>query len=254
MSLLTFLQLYSAHLVADFLLQPGWIARNKRDLRALGAHTLIHFICGCALVNFGLNRAFVVGVLTLAFVHSLIDFTKAQLRADGWIAFVVDQAIHLATVIVAAIWLTSVPWDVVQGVVIAFLTDAHTYLYLTAYVGVVVGGGYLVQKVTQSFLKTIEDTVKAVKPGLPKAGQYIGWIERGLVLTFVLTGFNDAVGFLLAVKALTRYPEIKEDIKGHFAEYFLIGTLTSVGLALAGGLIAKEVSGWIGGSYDVHPC
>lgn len=101
---------------------------------------------------------------------------------------------------------------------------------------------------TQSFLETIEVPVRAVKPGLPRAGQYIGWIERGLVLIFVLAGFNDAVGFLLAVKALTRYPEIKEDIKGHFAEYFLIGTLTSVGLALAGGLIAMEVSRWIEGN------
>jgi hypothetical protein len=245
MPVLVFLQLYSAHLVADFVLQPGWIARDKRDVRALGAHALIHFVCGCALVNFGLNRSFVLGILTLAVVHALIDFTKARLRADGWIAFVVDQAVHFATVIVAAIWLTAVPWDVVQRTVVAFLSNEHTYLYVTAYLGVVLGGGYLVQKVTQSFLRTIEDTVQTVKPGLPKAGQYIGWIERGLVLTFVLTGFNDAVGFLLAVKALTRYPEIKEDTKGHFAEYFLIGTLTSVGLALAGGLIANKVSGWI---------
>jgi len=246
--LLTFLQLYAAHLVADFLLQPGWVARNKRDLRVLGGHSLIHFLSGCALVNLGLTPAFAVGILTLAVVHALIDFAKAQLEADGWIAFVVDQAIHLATVIVAAISLTALPWEVIKEAIIAFLIDANTYLYLTAYVGVVLGGGYLVQKVTQSFLDTIEDTVRAVKPGLPRAGQYIGWIERGLVLTFVLAGFNDAVGFLLAVKALTRYPEIKEDTKGHFAEYFLIGTLTSVGLALAGGLIAKEVSGWIDGN------
>jgi hypothetical protein len=226
-------------------LQPGWVAHHKRDLRVLGTHALIHFFCGCALVNLGLNGAFLAGILILALVHSLIDFAKARLGGDGWIAFVVDQAIHLATVILAAIWLTAVPWEAVRAAVIAFLTNTHTYLYLTAYVGVVLGGGFLVQKVTQSFLKTIEDTVKAVKPGLPKAGQYIGWIERGLVLTFVLTGFNDAVGFLLAVKALTRYPEIKEDTRGHFAEYFLIGTLTSVGLALAGGLITKAMSGWI---------
>jgi hypothetical protein len=29
-----------------------------------------------------------------------------------------------------------------------------------------------------------------------------------------------------------RYPELKADDKGHFADYFLIGTMTSVGLAL----------------------
>jgi hypothetical protein len=246
MLLLVFLQLYSAHLIADFVLQPGWIARNKRDLRALGAHAAIHFGCGCALVNFGLNRTFVLGMLALALIHALIDFGKARLEAQGWIAFVIDQAIHLASVVVAAVWLTSIPWETIQLAVVTFFTDVRTYLFLAAYVGIVFGGGYLVQKVTQSFLAAIEGTVRAVKPGLPNAGRYIGWVERVLVLTFVLAGFNEAVGFLLAVKALTRYPEIKEDAKGHFAEYFLIGTLTSVGLALGGGLIVNAVSRWIG--------
>lgn len=132
MLLLTVLQLYAAHLVADFLLQPGWIARNKRDWRVLGGHSLIHFLSGCALVNLGLTRAFAVGILTLAVVHALIDFAKAQLEAEGWIAFVVDQAIHLATVIVAAILLTAVPWEVIKEAITAFLIDANTYLYLTA--------------------------------------------------------------------------------------------------------------------------
>lgn len=242
---LILLQLYSAHLIADFLLQPDWIARNKRDLRTLAAHTGIHFACGCALVNVGLNRTIMVGILALALIHALIDFLKAHLRAEGWIAFVLDQAIHFASVLLVAIWLSSISWQLVQRSVITFLMDERTYLFLAAYVAIVFGGGYLVQKVTQPFLAAIDDNVKTVKPGLPKAGQYIGWVERALVLTFVLAGFNEAVGFLLAVKALTRYPEIKEDTKGHFAEYFLIGTLTSVGLALGGGLVVNEVSSWI---------
>lgn len=245
MLILVFLQLYSAHLIADFVLQPSWIARNKRNVRALGVHTAIHFACGCALVNIGLNRTFALGILALALVHALIDFGKAHLRAEGWIAFVLDQAIHFASVAVVAIWLASISWQTVERAVVTFLTDARTYVFLAAYVGIVFGGGYLVQKVTQSFLATIEDTLKAEKPGLPKAGQYIGWVERALVLTFVLAGFNEAVGFLLAVKALTRYPEIKEDAKGHFAEYFLIGTLTSVGLALGGGLLVNELGPWL---------
>jgi len=46
---------------------------------------------------------------------------------------------------------------------------------------------------------------------------------------------------LIAAKALARYPEIKEDKKGHFAEYFLIGTLTSVSLALFAGLVLMKL-------------
>ena len=112
------------------------------------------------------------------------------------------------------------------------------YLYLCAYVGVVFGGGYFVQKVTQPFLELLRADLK---PGLPNAGRYIGWLERFLILTFVLAEQETAIGFLLGAKAIVRYPEIKEDSKGHFAEYFLIGTLTSVGLALFAGLVVRKL-------------
>jgi len=77
----------------------------------------------------------------------------------------------------------------------------------------------------------------AEKPGLPSAGKYIGWLERSLVLIFIVAGYPDGIGLLLAAKALVRYPEIKNDTKAHFAEYFLIGTLTSVTLALIAGFV-----------------
>jgi hypothetical protein len=80
-----------------------------------------------------------------------------------------------------------------------------------------------------------------LKPGLPSAGKYIGWLERILILTFVIGGYHEAIGFLLAAKAVARYPEIKEDTHGHFAEYFLIGTLTSVGLALLAGMAVLRI-------------
>src|SRR3989454_12042481 len=66
--------------------------------------------------------------------------------------------------------------------------------------------------------------------------------ERILILTFIVGGYETAVGFLLAAKALVRYPEIQEDTRGHFAEYFLVGTLTSVGLALIAGMAVNKRS------------
>jgi len=244
---LLFLQLYAAHLIADFLLQPNWIARNKTSFRALGLHAVIHAACGYVLVNISLNATIAGGILGLAAIHVAIDFVKAKLKADGWVAFLVDQGIHSVTVVLAAVWLSATPWQTIQQAAIDVVTNRHTYLFLAAYVAVVFGGGYLVQKVTESFLEKIDDAQKTLKPGLPNAGRYIGWVERILVLTFVLANVNEAVGFLLAVKALARYPEIKGDETGHFAEYFLVGTLTSVGLALGGGLIVKQVSTWIVG-------
>ena len=243
--MLIVLQLYAAHLIGDFLLQPKWIAINKRRFGPLAVHAAIHFITACALVNIGLNRSVIIGIGALCLIHVTVDHAKSRMGSDGWIAFVIDQAIHLFSVAVIGAWLSGVPWPRANEYAIAFFTNRKTYLILTIYVGVVFGGGFFVQKVTQSFLVLIDDKLKASKPGLPNAGKYIGWVERVLVLTSILAGFNEAVGFLLAVKALTRYPEIKDDEKGHFAEYFLIGTLTSVGLALGGGLLFNVLKTWM---------
>lgn len=154
--------------------------------------------------------------------------------------FAVDQAAHLIAVSVAAVWLTT-SWAGAVDLMAQAARSKRLYLYLCTYVGVVFGGSYLVQKVTQSFLDRIHANLAASKPGLPNAGKYIGWLERFLILTFVLGGYDAAVGLLLTAKAVVRYPEIKEDTKNHFAEYFLIGTLTSVGFALVAGIAVRKI-------------
>lgn len=66
------------------------------------------------------------------------------------------------------------------------------------------------------------------------AGEVIGVLERYLTALLVAAGGWTAVGFVVAAKAAARFPLFKERA---FAEYFLIGTLTSVGLAIAAGLL-----------------
>jgi hypothetical protein len=60
-------------------------------------------------------------------------------------------------------------------------------------------------------------------------GRVIGLLERVLIYFFVLHGQFGAVGFTLAAKGFTRFKEL--DNRG-FAEYVLIGTLLSSGLAM----------------------
>ncbi len=81
------------------------------------------------------------------------------------------------------------------------------------------------------------------RPGKPRsergdigAGEVIGILERLLTYVLVLTGGLTAVGFVIAAKAAARFPLFKEKA---FAEYFLIGTLTSVGMALLAGLLLR---------------
>ncbi|OGO16981.1 MAG: hypothetical protein A2Z14_02050 [Chloroflexi bacterium RBG_16_48_8] len=65
------------------------------------------------------------------------------------------------------------------------------------------------------------------------AGEVIGILERIFTVVLVLAGGLSAVGFAVAAKAAARYPQFKNPA---FAEYFLIGTLCSIGLSLLAGL------------------
>jgi hypothetical protein len=172
---LLFFQLYLAHLVADFLLQPDWVARRKTGIRPLAAHAAIHLVCAAAAVNLGLDRRVAGAIVGIALIHTLLDYAKARLSGDGWIAFTADQAAHVLVVALASIWLTG-SWPGTIDVIRSVVTSPHVYLYACAYVAVVFGGGYLVQKVTQSFLAAMQSNLAQSKPGLPNAGKYIdGW-------------------------------------------------------------------------------
>ena len=93
--MLLFLQLYLAHLVADFLLQPDWVSRRKTEIRPLAAHAAIHLVCAAAAVNVGLDRRVAGAIVSIALIHTLLDYAKARLSGDGWIAFTADQAAHV---------------------------------------------------------------------------------------------------------------------------------------------------------------
>jgi len=242
---LLLLQLYLAHVVADFLVQPGWVVRNKRRPHGFAAHAALHVVAACAAVNIGLTARLFLGIVALAVAHVVLDDVKNRFANDGPIAFAVAQAAHLLAVGVTAVWMTT-SWAGAIDLMAQAARSKRLYLYVSSYVAVVFGGGSVVQKVTQSFLDQIHANVAASKPGLLNAGKYIGWVERFLILTFVLAGYDAAVGLLLAAKAVVRYPEIKEDTKSHFAEYFLIGTLTSVGLALVAGIAIRKIRTLVG--------
>jgi hypothetical protein len=64
-------------------------------------------------------------------------------------------------------------------------------------------------------------------------GRAIGALERALTLTLVLLGEYTAVGWIIAAKSLARFKQLEDR---EFAEYFLVGTLSSFLLALLVGL------------------
>jgi hypothetical protein len=68
-----------------------------------------------------------------------------------------------------------------------------------------------------------------------RVGATIGVIERLLIVALVLANSTAAVGLVVAAKTIARFKQLDDR---QFAEYYLLGTLASVSIALGSALVA----------------
>ena len=106
------------------------------------------------------------------------------------------------------------------------------------YTVVLFGGGYVIRALTRPLVRGHLPPSGETAEQLRNAGMYIGWLERFIILTALLLRSPATAGLVLTAKAIARYPEFK-DVR--FAEYFLIGTLLSLSLAMIGGFILLKL-------------
>jgi len=244
------LTLLLAHLLGDFPLQTSGIVRAKgKGIRGYLAHGGVHFLI--LILSIAIFAGFpwlsslwfwIVACLYIA-VHLAIDRTKQALtsrraRTDSTSIFIADQLLHGCTVVVAAWSLTRPSWSILRS---EFLWSAATEEKVLeagiVYVAVVFVGGYLIRYLTRNLTAEVGgETAEQVK----NAGLYIGWLERFLVVTAILVQSPSLVGLILTGKSIARFP----DLKDRFVEYFLIGTLLSIALAVVGGLVLAKL--WYG--------
>jgi len=83
------------------------------------------------------------------------------------------------------------------------------------------------------------DTAESVGQSIPNAGRYIGWLERGLIFTVIVAGMPSAAALVIGVKTAARFPQFEKEER--FVEYYLIGTLLSLSIALAAALAARAL-------------
>ncbi len=218
------------HVLGDFILQPGkWVQHrgvHHFKSRYLYFHAAVHFLLALAV-------AFHTGSWWMAFAialgHLVFDGVKAFYRRTDFLAFVIDQSMHVLVILVCCGIFSGINW-------VAWFSDfalnKKWWWYGLGYLLVVSAYSRFIQFATQEWRKDIP----AEREKLLKAGRWIGIMERVLILTFVFSGQLSGVGFLLAAKSIFRFGDLKEPRdKGH-TEYVLIGTLMSFGLTFLTGL------------------
>lgn len=229
--------LVAGHAVGDFVFQTRAMVEGKPRPAALLRHGAAvaagHLL---ALVPF-LSWPAAAAAGSLGLVHAVIDGVKGRLppaRRDGIVAFLLDQAVHAVTVVGAWLVLRGLDADAMMWVAdraAPALVEIGVLVTGFAFVGN--GGSSLVQGVLARLGPSPEGLEDS---GLEGSGYLIGILERLLGLVLVLMGQWAALAVLVAAKSIARFEELRNR---PFAEYYLVGTLASLLVAVVTGLVIQ---------------
>ncbi|MEW6573795.1 MAG: DUF3307 domain-containing protein [Bacillota bacterium] len=242
-----------AHITTDFILQTDNQARMKAELKpeVYLKHGLTLLVCTLAATHFyGLGVALTFSAAA-ALVHTAIDCLKNALTRTAknpslhTAGFILDQAAHFYTLyLLWALFTRAFAFEPCPSVLdvysilfpffnpasylktsSSFINDFVMSTVIIAYV--LFGGAVFIRMQLNCF------NIKKEEASVPNIGKCIGLLERAVILVLVMYGEMTAVGFVLAAKSIARFKQLDDRA---FAEYYLVGTLLSALLAVAGGL------------------
>jgi len=239
MNIALLLRLLTAHFIADFALQTNRLNAGKQR----NAHGRVQWLCIHSLEQAvltwllsGMWTCWVIPVVIFV-THLTIDFIKTHYTDSGLTAFLIDQLAHITVIVVL--------WMALQGSateVWAWLTQHLSSPRLWAVVLALLLMFKPASIVVTLFTRRWSNTLSSDGNSLPDAGKWIGYLERVLIVTFIMLGHWEGVGFLLAAKSIFRYGSLNKarDIKA--TEYVLVGTLTSFTIAILIGVAATALA------------
>lgn len=228
------LRLILAHIIADFFLQTdrmsqGKNAAGKERWTYLLLHSGIHALTAYLLVAEWTGWEI---PLVIFISHFVIDTLKTRHKGRSLRAFLLDQGAHLAVI---ALLTAGCQGSELCGEAVRLLDNPETLVkYLIGYT--------VVLKPTSVFMNLLLrrwENGGLTIGGLPDAGKWIGYLERILILTFILVDSTEGIGFLLAAKSIFRYGDLNKARDIRATEYVLVGTLTSFTIAILTGYAVR---------------
>ncbi len=241
------LKLLAAHLAGDYLLQPSWIAAEKERPAMLALHLAAHALL-LALV--GLSepasaKLWLTLLLVLA-AHAAIDAWTTRRKPRDLAHLALDQSLHLASLIVAAVIVRPAQADEAWTVLLSLLTRTGAWIAFAGATLTVPAGATVIGRWVRPFREALSEESRAQLAGLEFAGRWIGILERLVIFVAVLARVEALIGFVIAVKAVLRLPEARERWSRELAEYYLVGSLASLSWAMILGLGVRSVLQRIG--------
>ncbi|HET9171628.1 MAG TPA: hypothetical protein VFN97_19465 [Actinospica sp.] len=118
------------------------------------------------------------------------------------------------------------------------LTDDRLAVTVNGTAAAVFVGGLVTGTILRRFSSVTVGRAQAILGG----GTLLGWLERMLYFSFLLAGQPTAAAFALTAKSAARFPALQRDEEG-LAEYYLIGSLSSLVVAAVTALLTRLALG-----------
>jgi hypothetical protein len=238
--------LFAGHAIADFVVQTESIAvRKERQMSAMVLHGVATLVTHIVVAAPLLTTQLLVGLIALGVVHTVTDIVRRAIVRDiperAFPGLVVDQTVHGFAILI--LW-----WFVAGRSGSAQPADwvpcgAGGALAMYGRVAAVAGGLALNWKGGTAVVRRLLARYPEVVPEDAgdrrhqyAMGRTIGCLERTLVFSLVLFGQWGALGFVIAAKSIARFKELDDK---HFADYYLIGTLASMLVAVGTGILVR---------------
>lgn len=232
------LRLLFAHILSDFIFQSDKICDGKQGNTKKKyvyqlLHSTIHALTSYLFVADWSNW---IIPLVIFVSHLLIDYIKIEYLKKNVASFLIDQLVHIAVIVVLWLSLFDQGKAFCQELLKIEWNDLTTWTVVTAYLLMLKPASVFLSL----FIKKWTPSATADK-SLPNAGKWIGYFERILILTFILTGNAEGIGFLLAAKSIFRFGELNKAQEIKTTEYVLIGTFASFTIAIFVGFAVLHI-------------
>ncbi|MCC5929764.1 MAG: DUF3307 domain-containing protein [Cyclobacteriaceae bacterium] len=226
-----FFKLLAAFLVSEYILLPKSWRKDWEKKEHASPYLYLHaFISGVVSYMFLWNWSYYPVILIVAITQIMVHLLELGIKGRLW-SFVVGTFIHV--VVLLLLWLVITRQN---GYIITALYDLfhwpQLWLIVSGYIWVLMPTGKVIAFATVKW-QEINDN------GLTGAGTLIGYVERVIIVTFVLLDQYHAIGFLITAKSVFRYSDIKKEQNRKKAEYILTGTLLSYAFAIITAVIIK---------------
>jgi len=234
----TAIALYTAHLIADFILQPGWMVAQKKRPAIMALHIII--VIATTIIVAGTIAW--LPLLIIGAVHLIIDVWKQIFGGQKLAGFIIDQCAHLLSVVIVAMVFPGIftdgLWENVSMQIEGFDGMLAQYpTILAIFSGLIVTlrmGGFAIGLFIDRFnYQPDEDDA-----GLENGGLYIGLLERAMIFLLVMVDQVAGIGFLVAAKSILRFGASQDRKTG---EYVIVGTLASFIWALTAAFATRAV-------------